>query len=199
VGELEPIQRKSAQAAAASLLAMAGRFVLDVVKLPYRAEGPDNQVSGKYFIRTTSDTTVMAHQLLAAMFGRRPHPDLQLGFALASDDEPATVHVYVRNVGRGTSSQPFVKLRFEGGDDYTNVLFSPREYWEDRRSALFSAEGSVGQVAFSLQHTQRIYTGDERLVGTLRRFSLNDLSCMRASTATVRPQESSRSEFNEPS
>lgn len=41
---------------------------------PFRAEGPKGDVNGKYFMRTTSDTVVMPHQILAAMFGRRPPP-----------------------------------------------------------------------------------------------------------------------------
>lgn len=50
---------------------------------PYRAEGKEH--SGRYFMRSTNDTLLMPHQILAGMFGRRPVPQLRGGLEFAKD------------------------------------------------------------------------------------------------------------------
>lgn len=74
---------------------------------PFRALGPKPDVENKYFMRTTSDTLIMPHQILGALFGRRPPPQLRVG--IERRDEIGSTNVHVENVGRGAAAGTFVR------------------------------------------------------------------------------------------
>jgi hypothetical protein len=79
---------------------------------PFRAQcEPRGDINDKYFMRTTTDTIVMPHQILAAMFGRRPPPRFRVGVHCSSDRKYVLL---VENVGRGAAATPFVRLKVEG-------------------------------------------------------------------------------------
>lgn len=133
--------------------------------LPYRAEGPDREVNGRYFIRTTTDTAQMSHQLLAAMFGRVPPPRLRLGAVRT----PADKHVrfFVDNVGRGCAVLPFVRMRVVG---FSAEGFQATAYWgwSDRRQNIaLVGHGEEWPFAFCLEEKGRIYPGEQRLLTML--------------------------------
>lgn len=125
--------------------------------VPYRAEGPNPEVSGKYFMRTTSDTVVMPHQVLAAMFGRRPAAQLRVGVEFR---EGARVVVHVKNVGRGAAIAAFVRLRLNGQNPDS---FSAIGGWQDRHAGLLG-----WNVGYGLPAGELIYPEEARMVGSFR-------------------------------
>jgi len=125
--------------------------------VPYRAEGPNSDVSGRYFMRTTSDTVLMPHQVLAAMFGRRPSPQLRFG---VERHDGRTLLLHVENVGRGAAVAPFVRLKFNGR--YNNVF----EYgsWQNKTS---DVSGAGWKLAFALPVGDLIYPGESRNIAAI--------------------------------
>lgn len=120
---------------------------------PYRAEGPASDVSGKYFVRTTSDTVVMHHQQLAAMFGRRPHPQLRVGIEQQTGNK---LLIHVENVGRGPAAAAFVRLRIDGQrPDNVNA----RGSWRDKK---FDVIGAGRMMGFALAAGDLIYPAESR-------------------------------------
>lgn len=131
--------------------------------LPFRADGP-GEVNGRYFIRSTTDTTLMPHQVLAALFGRRPHARLRLGLARK---DARKVQLLVGNTGRGTAALPFVRVRIDREGDADTMTFEPREPWRDRRDDVYLAgHGDAWDAAIALPPEQRLYSGEVRLAGT---------------------------------
>lgn len=122
---------------------------------PYRAEGPSS-VKERYFMRTTTDTVVMPHQILAAMFGRRPLPNLRVGLERDSDGRTAIVHV--ENRGKGAAQAVFVRFMFDHSGNSRS-----RGSWHDKRNDV-SFRG--WKVAFALSSDEWIYPGETRNPGT---------------------------------
>ena len=74
---------------------------------PHRTSGRcEGSVCDRYYIRSTTDTTVMPHSILEAMFGRRPPPVLRL--ALRHDGRNFSITIV--NMGRGFARSPSVSL-----------------------------------------------------------------------------------------
>jgi hypothetical protein len=122
---------------------------------PYRAEGPDPDVSGRYYVRTTTDMIVMPHQYLAAMFGRRPHPRLRLGL---QRKDTRNAYIHVENVGHGAAMTPFVRLKFE----FEGQSIVTRGAWLDRRNDVVGPAG--WKIGFSLPPGELIYPQESRIV-----------------------------------
>lgn len=141
---------------------VVGVFVPLTDGMPYRAEGP-GEVSGRYYIRTTTDTTVMPHQILAALFGRVPQARLRIGF----DRDESNIRVFMRNEGTGTAVQPFVRFELMTvGADRTPVQMDYRSPWEMRTHYLWTgADRERWSVAAGLPSEHLIYPDEVRLVG----------------------------------
>lgn len=124
---------------------------------PFRARGPKQDVADKYFMRTTSDTLVMPHQILAASFGRRPFPRLRFG---VERQEDRRLLLHVENVGRGPAVAPFVRLKFATG--FGNVF--ERGSWRDKK---FDVASAGWKLAFALPMGDLIYPGERRNIAAI--------------------------------
>ena len=129
---------------------------------PFRAEGPGD-VNGRYFVRTATGTSVMPHQILAAMFGRRPVPRLELGLQRFGVRQ---VQVWVRNVGGGVARRSFVRLRIDRGQDNDAFASSVHQGWDDKRSA-------DSPVSASLPYQDALFPEEQRAVFSLQFLRTN--------------------------
>jgi hypothetical protein len=80
---------------------------------PHRVVGSKSEVNDRYYQRAGTSSTVMPHAMLAALFGKRPHPDVRLTIALriVRQDGPRFAlgaEFYLSNAGRGVARQPAV-------------------------------------------------------------------------------------------
>jgi hypothetical protein len=133
---------------------------------PYRAEGPDPRENKRYFIRVATVTDVMSHQLLAAMFGRSPHPRFRFGIRYQSAD--GRVELWLENVGPGMATMPLVRVAFERrGADPIGLHFEKQNPWQDRHSEIHHGTGEALDVAAMLPHDSRLYPRERRRVGTI--------------------------------
>ncbi len=77
---------------------------------PHRARTKHDEAKDKYFLRTPTSTAVMAHSVLAAMFGRPPTPRLRLRVARGEGHHAYSVLFEVRNVGPGWADDVTVRV-----------------------------------------------------------------------------------------
>lgn len=124
--------------------------------VPFRAEGFDHSVSGRYWMRTTTDTIVASHQYLATMFGRRPLPSLRAGVLEVAGKSV----VVIENRGRGPAVTPFVRIHV---GEHSPSTVSPRGSWVEKQfDAVFP--GSPWQLGFGLLPGAVVYPGEQRQV-----------------------------------
>jgi hypothetical protein len=131
---------------------------------PFRARGPKSDVEDKYFMRTTSDTLVMPHQILGALFGRRPIPQLRVG--IEKRDDMHSIAVHVENIGRGAAISTFVRLKVTPGQQPNNV--HEVGSWTDRRRDVV---GSGWDLAFAHPANELLYPGESRIAGVYQQFA----------------------------
>jgi hypothetical protein len=87
---------------------------------PHRTALGDSETNERYYMRTGTNTVIMPHPQLAAMFGRRPQPKLRLVVkALPISEEPAPhrqLLCWLRNDGRGPAMRPRVLVVVRGAE-----------------------------------------------------------------------------------
>jgi hypothetical protein len=152
---------------------------------PYRAEGHP-EVSGRYYVRTTSDTMVMPHPLLAAMFGRRPPPRLRVGIE-QKDKSPSTIWVHVENAGRGAAAGTFVRLKVRPGQnpDSIHAIGS----WVDRCN---DVRGAGWDIAFGHPTDELLFPGESRVAGVYRQSANERTIKVRVDCVNGQPVEITR-------
>ncbi len=156
---------------------------------PHRAEGPDPTVSKRYYIRTTTDTDVMSHQLLSAMFGRRPHPRFRVGLYWREDD---LILVKLENIGPGAAVMPMLRLRLvDRSNSYEPFgLGSINEYpWENRHQEILHGAGENWDLAVLLPMAHRLYRGEARIAASIKLFGTSPLICVRVDCENAPPHE----------
>lgn len=123
---------------------------------PHRAApGLGSQVNNRYYMRTDTDTIVMPHEMLGALFGRQPPPCLRFVAQLLEDNRLAT---YLRNKGRGTARAPIVRLDLRGGEQLVEAIV-PKDV--NRTTS--------GNFMVLEPHTiKTLYSGLEESMGQLR-------------------------------
>lgn len=130
---------------------------------PHRAAMADKAHNDRYYMRTGTSTVIMPHPLLAAMFGRRPEPQLRL-VADLEIGQPNQLILRLLNRGRGYARQP--ALLFEANE-------ASHLDWQQLRNGMLRAEtvqSSGGQTVVGfLPGSQDIvvYPGWEIVVGTV--------------------------------
>lgn len=153
---------------------------------PFRALGPKGDVSERYYMRTTSDTIVMPHQILAASFGRRQPPHLRVGVE-KTDASGSTIRVHVMNVGRGAAHGTFVRLKVLPGQQPDTI----RGYgaWVDRK---LDVVGSGWDIAFAHPATELLFPGESRVAGSYRQSAEERTITVRVDCANGQPVEVTR-------
>jgi len=152
---------------------------------PFRARGPKPDVADKYFMRTTSDTLVMPHQILASLFGRRPPPQLRVG--IEQKDDIHSIIVHVGNVGRGAAAGTFVRLKVLPGQ-FPNAIHEIGT-WKDRR---LDVVGSGWDLAFAHPADELLYPGESRVAGTYRQTAEERTIIVRVDCANAPPVQVTR-------
>lgn len=138
---------------------------------PFRAEGPDPEVSKRYFIRSVSETEVMPHQLLAAMFGRRPFPRFRVGFSRNGD---GSVKVLLHNFGPGMAVMPLLRVHVKREHERVDAKEIPglrsqaAMYWNDRLSDILHGTDELWDVAVLLPDEFRLYPNETRFAVTIK-------------------------------
>lgn len=114
---------------------------------PHRSMGPAD-VKDRYFMRLSDRTEPMPHTFLAAMFGRRPPPQLYLTAVLQLSPLIARAELWIGNDGRGYADRPAVALiqnpdRNNPDEDpgFWWHLFQPNKGWD---SIVLPAGGNAG-------------------------------------------------------
>jgi hypothetical protein len=74
---------------------------------PHRTTNISTDRTERYYLRTVTETAVMSHGTLAALFGRRPQAVLRV---IARMHEKKYLWLYVRNAGFGTADRPTMDL-----------------------------------------------------------------------------------------
>lgn len=155
---------------------------------PFRAIGPKSDVADKYFMRITSDTVVMPHQILAASFGRRPSPLLRVGIEQADPlDGTKPIRVHVMNTGRGAAQGCFVRLKVYPGQNPDSIV--PRGSWNDRKG---DVAGSGWDIAFAHPADEMLYPGESRVAGSYRQSADERKITIRVDCANGQPVEVTR-------
>jgi hypothetical protein len=135
---------------------------------PHRAEGTDLK---QYWMRTTTSSMVVPHNLLASLFGLRPPPVLEL--ALVRRDLRA-VRVQVRNVGSGAAAHVLVRMRVPPSGSPVRLDFECFRPWESRHGEVWiDGEPAWDGVA---AYAGRILYPDSRLIaGTFGNLLPNEV------------------------
>lgn len=114
---------------------------------PHRSMGPAD-VKDRYFMRLPDRTEPMPHTFLAAMFGRRPPPQLYLTAVLHLSPGHAKAELWIGNDGRGYADRPAVGLiqnpdRNNPDEDpaFWWHLFQPAKGWDN---IVLPAGGNAG-------------------------------------------------------
>lgn len=135
-------------------------------------------------MRTTSDTLVMPHQILAALFGRRPPPQLRVGIEKRDD---YAIAVHVKNIGRGAAAGTFVRLNVSPGQSPHNI--HQVGSWKDRR---LDVTGSGWDLAFAHPAEELLYPGESRIAGVYQQAGEERRITIRVDCANAPPVEDSR-------
>lgn len=83
---------------------------------PYSEVGPhqialkSSKEVGRYYIRTSTNSTPAPHSILAALFGRPPPPILRLA---VSRSKTGPLYVFVTNIGRRVSESVLLRVKIE--------------------------------------------------------------------------------------
>ena len=104
----------------------------------------------------------MPHQMLAAMFGRRPPPRLEIGLFR---NDVRSVHVWVRNVGAGVARSRFVRVRIDRGADNDAFTCNVSPGWDDRGLGSGRAGGWHVRAAMA---QGMLYPDEARIVSVLQ-------------------------------
>ena len=155
---------------------------------PFRALGPKADVADKYFMRTTSDTLVMPHQILAASLGRRPPPQLRVGVEQVDPlDGTKPIRVHVMNTGRGAAQGAFVRLKVFPGQNPDSI----RAYgsWVDRKADVIA---SGWDIAFAHPATELLFPGESRVAGSYRQHAEERKITIRVDCANGQPVQVTR-------
>lgn len=151
---------------------------------PFRALGPKD-AADKYYMRTTSDTLVMPHQILAASFGQRPPPQLRVG--VEKKDTSGTIKVHVMNTGRGAAQGAFVRLKVLPGQIPDTI--QAYGTWVDRKR---DVQGSGWDIAFAHPATELLFPGETRVAGSYRQSADERKITIRVDCANGQPVEVTR-------
>jgi hypothetical protein len=130
------------------------------VYAPASDGGPHRAARGahadRYFVRSTSNSDIASHAILAALFGRQPPPVLHLAFA--TDPEGFGV-AYLVNAGRGIADAACVRLSLSltTGSDVFDARFGPGAGWENHPVSSYRGAPSYRR---GLRSFQTIYPDD---------------------------------------
>jgi hypothetical protein len=136
---------------------------------PYRASGDcGSDVKDRYYIRSTTDSTPMAHQTLAAMFGRRAGPRLRVALRR---DNVRRIALVILNQGAGYARLPYVRFQFTTPfPSNENVGLDVLAPWERRYPRVRETEGSW--LAVSLPSDHVIYPQEPQQAANIE-YSMN--------------------------
>lgn len=138
---------------------------------PHRAMGPGD-VKDRYFMRLSDRTEPMPHTFLAAMFGRRPPPQLYLTAVLSLSSHHAKAELWIGNAGRGYAERPAVGLiqnpdrnNPDEAPGFWWHLFQPAKGWD---SIVLPAGGTAGiGCLIRADVTTMLYPGIEIPLGSI--------------------------------
>lgn len=105
---------------------------------PFRAaRGP---ASGRYYQRTATNSVIMPHSILAALFGRQPPPVLR--FELNYNAFVGCINLWMLNVGRGVADDVLVRVSVREADNSTLAHEVHRgPFWNSWANAIVGTRG----------------------------------------------------------
>lgn len=108
----------------------------------------------------------MPHQILAAMFGRRPFPRFRVGLSRNGD---GSVAVRLQNVGAGMAVMPLLRLQvIPPRTEPWGLSSTPAMHWQDRRTDITHGTEEPWDLVALLPKEFRLYPGETRIAAHCR-------------------------------
>jgi hypothetical protein len=148
------------------------------------------EVNNKYFMRTDTDTVVMPHEMLGALFGRMPPARLRLVVKMNTANPQGALMLYLANRGRATAREAIVCLD-------ANSL-QERQLLEPVMTKNMNRTPNGNFLVFEPHVVKTLYPGLEEYLGTINvRRSYGNLPTVVRLKGTIFAADAQPVEFDE--
>lgn len=137
-------------------------YVPDSHLSPHRARGLA-EVQDRYYMRSSTETVIVPHAALAAMFGRRPPPRLIPRVSLKMNQGSIQMLIWIRNEGKGFARNVAVQVASQKHINGRMLEFEMRHFNPDPNwfSLPQGSEGDASKLIIQANQNIVIYPGSE--------------------------------------